>query len=135
MGLNRFHSHTFLGRVNLYAFLLLNWPLSLQSQPATEYTVYSQRGILHVPALWRRGRLLLLELSSTSTMVGAGLSDASVLCVVIVVGVVLVVVVVLAVVVVEVVGTIVVAMGSATVASMVSRTISAPPSSDWFSVT
>lgn len=75
---------------------------------------------------------MLLELSSTSTMVGAGLSDASVLCVVIVVGVVMVVVVV---VVVEVVGTAVVAMGSATVASMVSRTISAPPSSDWFSVT
>lgn len=93
---------------------------------------------MHVPALWRMGRLLLLELSSTSTMVGAGLSDASVLCVVIVLGVVVVVVVVLVVVVVvvvEVVGAAVVAMGSATVASMVSRTISAPPSSDWFSVT
>lgn len=92
-----------------------------------------QRGLNHVPALWRLGRLLLLELSSTSTMVGAGLSDTGVFCVVTEVGVVQVVVVVLVVegvVVVVVVGTAVVLMGSATVASTVSRTISAPPSSD-----
>ena len=69
-------------------------------------------------------------------MVGAGLSDAGAPCVVIVVGLAVVVVVVLAavVVVVVVVGTVVVVMGSAIVASMFSRTISAPPSSDWLSV-
>lgn len=88
-------------------------------------------GIYHIPALWRIGRLLLLELSSTSTMVGAGLSDAGVFCMVVVVGVVVVLVVV---VVVVVLGTAVVTVGSAALASVVSRTISAPPSSDWLSV-
>lgn len=66
-------------------------------------------------------------------MVGAGLSNAGVLCVVTVVGAVVVVAVVVVLVVwvvlvVVVVGAAVVGMGSATVAFTVSRTISAPSS-------
>lgn len=74
-------------------------------------------------------------------MVGAGFSWVHDLCVVIVVGsaeaeeaVVMFTVVVVVVEVVVVVGVSVVFTGSATVASMVSRIISVPPSSDSFSV-
>lgn len=100
-------------------------------------TQYHHKGYEPVPALWREGRLLLLELSRTSTIVGAGFSNAGVCCVV--TGVVAVVLVVVALVVVVVVvavvaGSPVAALGWATVPSMVSRTISDPPSSDWFSV-
>lgn len=45
-GLNRFHTHTFLGNVKRHAYLLLYWPLSLQSQPEIEYWVYSWGRIL-----------------------------------------------------------------------------------------
>lgn len=99
-----------------------------------------EQGVHDTPALWRVGRLLLLELSSISTIVGAGLSDAGALWVETVVGGVVVEVVPLAVVVVVVVEVVVVvvavvSVGSATVASTVSRTSSASLSSDWFSVT
>lgn len=91
----------------------------------------------HTPALWRLGRLLLLELSSTSIMVGAGLSDTGVLWVVVVSAMMLAVVLLVVVVLVaaEVMGAAVLSTGSVSVASTVSRIISAPPSSDWFSVT
>lgn len=61
-------------------------------------------------------------------MVGAGLSDAGVLCVVTVVGAVVVVAVVVVVVVVVVVGAAVAGRGSDMVAFTDSRTISAPSS-------
>lgn len=118
-------------------FLLFNWPQKTQNK---KKTVHTQSGVQLIPALWRLGRLLLLELSSINMMVGAALSDTGVLGVAavgVVVGSVVAVVVVLMVVVVlvaaGVVGVAVVSMGS--VASTVSRIISAPPSSDWFSVT
>lgn len=86
-----------------------------------------------VPALCRLGRLLLLELSRTSTMVGAAFSEAAGCAVVTVVAAVLlagtaVVVVLLLLVVLGA------AAGWSAVASMVSRTSSDPSSSDWFSV-
>lgn len=85
-----------------------------------------------VPALCRLGRLLLLELSRTSTMVGAAFSEAAGCAVVTVVAAVLLagtpVVVVLLLVVLGA------AAGWSAVASMVSRTSSDPSSSDWFSV-
>ena len=97
-----------------------------------------------VPALWRRGWLLLSKLSSISTIVGAGLSilgdeevgtmvDSVVVVVeVVVFGVVVVVVVVVeAVVVKEVVGSSSLSSGWAVFISRFSRTSSVSASSDW----
>lgn len=101
--------------------------------------ILSQHRVQHIPSLWRLGRLLLLELSSTSTIVGAGLSDRGVLWIVVVVGsvvvdVVVVVAVVVVVVVMVAVGAVVGSKVSATVPSTGSRIVSVPPSSGSFSV-
>lgn len=97
--------------------------------------------LVRLPALCRIGRLLLSELSRKSMMVGAGLSSLStaaalVVVVVVVDGIVVLAVVVVAAIVVVVVTTVsVVVVESAVVPFMVSKMISAPPSSECVSLT
>lgn len=136
MGLNQFHAQTCVGRENDPIFCCYNRLCYWSQKPETQSMLSSVR-IHDSPALWRLGRLLLLELSSISMIVGAGLSDAGALWVDTVVGTEVVEgvpLVVVVVVVVVVVGAAVVSVGSATVDSTVSRTSSASLSSDWFSV-